>query len=91
MWLLALSDDDIFSPVNFCYDDTFEYTRLAFAGLQEIPSNMQCSLCGPYPKIVIADGISVSFPSDQRTDTLRSATTCDKNQTIGWSGVWRTI
>ena len=66
------------SPVNFCDDDIFEYAWLAFARLQEIESNMQCSLCGPHPKVVIADGISVSFPSHHRTDSLRPPTISDK-------------
>ena len=66
------------SPVKFCDDDVFEYAWLAFARLQEIQSNMQCSLCGPHPKVVIADGISVSFPSHHRTDALRPPTVCDK-------------
>jgi len=67
------------SPVNFCDGDVFEYAWLAFARLQEIQSNMQCSLCGPHPKVVIADGISVSFPGHHRTDSLRPPTTSDKN------------
>ena len=67
------------SPVNFCDGDIFEYAWLAFARLQEIQSNMQCSLCGPHPKVVIADGISVSFPSHHRTDSLHPPTTSDKN------------
>ena len=44
------------SPVTFCVNEIFESAWLAFVRLQEIESNMQCSLCGPHPKIVIADG-----------------------------------
>ena len=70
------------SPVKFCDDDIFEYAWLAFARLQEIQSNMQCSLCGSHPKVVIADGISVSFPSHHRTDALRPPTI--SNKTHAW-------
>jgi CxC4 like cysteine cluster associated with KDZ transposases len=67
------------SPVNFCDDDIFEYAWLAFVRLQKIQSNMQCSLCGPHPKVVIADGISVSFPTHHQTEALRPPTTYDKS------------
>jgi hypothetical protein len=67
------------SPVTFCDDNIFEYAWFAFIRLQEIQSTMQCSLCGPHPKVVIADGISVSFPSHHRTVGLRPPTVSDKN------------
>jgi len=67
------------SPVPFCDDEIFEYAWFAFVRLQRIQSDMRCSICGPHPKVVIADGISVSFPSHHRTDTLRPPTMSDKN------------
>jgi hypothetical protein len=62
------------SPIAFCVNEIFESAWLVFVHLQEIESNMQCSLCGPYPKVVIADGISVSFPNHHHTDTLCDVT-----------------
>ena len=40
---------------------------------------MWCSQCGNDPKVVIADGVSISFPSHHRTETLRPPTVSDKN------------
>jgi hypothetical protein len=68
------------SPVAFCVNEIFESAWLAFVRLQKIESKMQCSICGPHPKVVIADGISVSFPNHHRTDTLRPPTVSDKTQ-----------
>src|SRR5205814_5876087 len=66
------------SPVEFYDDEIFEYAWFAFIRLQEIESSMQCSRCGPNPKVVIADGISVSFPSHHRTESLRPPTEPNK-------------
>ena len=44
----------------------------------QIESSMQCSRCGPNPKVVIADGISVSFPNHHRTESLRLPTELNK-------------
>ena len=76
------------SPVTFCVNEIFESAWLAFVRLQKIESNMQCSLCGPHPKVVIADGISVSFPNHHRTDTLHPPTVSDK--THAWVKLKRT-
>ena len=70
------------SPVEFCDDEIFEYAWFAFIRLQEIESSMQCSRCGPNPKVVIADGISVSFPSHHRTESLRPPT--EPNKEHAW-------
>lgn len=70
------------SPVQFCHPEIFEYAWLAFVRLQKIESNMQCSECGPHPKVVIADGISVSFPNHHRTETLRPPTSSDKTHAL---------
>lgn len=67
------------SPVGFCDDDTFEHVWFAFVRLQQIQSSMRCSQCGENPKVVIADGVSISFPSHHRTKTLRPPTVHDKN------------
>jgi hypothetical protein len=70
------------SPVEFCDDETFEYAWFAFIRLQEIESSMQCSRCGANPKVVIADGIAVSFPSHHRTESLRPPT--EPNKEYAW-------
>jgi hypothetical protein len=70
------------SPIVFCDDETFEYAWFAFIRLQKIQSDMRCSQCGDNPKVVIADGISVSFPGHHRTETLRPPTVHDK--TYAW-------
>ena len=33
-----------------------------FIHLQQLQTDMRCSRCGPTPQIVIADGVSISFP-----------------------------
>jgi len=66
------------SPVDFCDEEVFEYAWFAFIQLQEIQSSMECSICGPNPKVIIADGISVSFPSHHRTEGLRPPTASDR-------------
>jgi hypothetical protein len=61
----------------FCSERTFNSAWFAFASLQHIASNMQCSQCGPNPEVVIADGVSVSFPK-HRVETLQPPTMSDK-------------
>jgi len=68
------------SPIQLCHPEIFEYAWLAFVRLQKIESNMQCSECGSHPKVVIADGISVSFPNHHRTETLHPPTLSDKTR-----------
>jgi len=48
-----------------------------FIRLQQLETNMQCSLCGPNPRTVIADGVSISFPR-HRVANLRPPTWRDK-------------
>jgi hypothetical protein len=68
------------SPVEFCDDETFEHAWFAFIRLQQIQSSMRCSQCGENPKVVIADGVSISFPSHHRTETLLPPTVHDKDK-----------
>jgi hypothetical protein len=67
------------SPVDFCDDETFEHAWFMFIRLQQIQSSMRCSECGDNPKVVIADGVSISFPGHHRTETLRPPTVHNKN------------
>ena len=50
------------SEFEFCEIKIFEHAWFGFVRLQELATNMQCSLCGPNPEVVIADGVAVSFP-----------------------------
>jgi hypothetical protein len=68
------------SPVDFCDDETFEHAWFMFIRLQQIQSSMRCSECGDNPKVIIADDVSISFPSHHRTESLRPPPTVhDKN------------
>jgi hypothetical protein len=76
------------SPIGLCDNETFEYAWFAFIRLQKIESNMRCSQCGDDPKVVIADGVCISFPSHHRTETLRPPTVYDK--THAWTRLQKT-
>ena len=65
----------------FCSERTFNSAWFAFASLQHIASNMQCSQCGSNPEVVIADGVSVSFPK-HRVETLQPPTMSDKSSAL---------
>lgn len=67
------------SPVSICSMRTFLVAYFAFIRLQQIASPMECIQCGPNPEIVIADGISVSFPR-HRVESLRPPTVSDKTK-----------
>jgi hypothetical protein len=70
------------SPIQFCDDETFEHAWFLFIRLQQLQSSMRCSQCGENPKVVIADGVSISFPGHHRTETLRPPTV--SNQAHVW-------
>ena len=53
----------------------------AFIRLQKLETYMQCSHCGPNLQIVIADGVSVSFPR-HRIASLRSSISTDRSTTL---------
>jgi hypothetical protein len=48
--------------VTFCSEETFVWAWFAFVQLQEaaLDNKMQCPTCGPSPKVVIADGVSLA-------------------------------
>ncbi|KDQ48961.1 hypothetical protein JAAARDRAFT_144157, partial [Jaapia argillacea MUCL 33604] len=46
---------------SFCSDETFVRVWFAFTRLQTLDSGMSCPTCGPSPKVVIADGISLGI------------------------------
>jgi hypothetical protein len=67
------------SPEPFVSLHIFCSAWFAFIRLQQLSTNMQCSRCGPNPRIVIADGVSISFPrhrvSGLHPPTLRDGST----------------
>lgn len=64
------------SPIPFPTYESFKNHWFGFISLQQLASSMKCSRCGPNPKVVIADGIAVSFPS-HKVARLRPPTDCD--------------
>lgn len=67
------------SPTALCSLRTFVIAYFAFARLLQIDSNMECVQCGPNPPIVVADGISVSFPK-HRVESLKPPTVTDRSK-----------
>jgi hypothetical protein len=53
---------DAQSSIEFCETKIFEYAWFGFVRLQELATSMCCSICGPHPEVIIADGVAVSFP-----------------------------
>jgi len=67
------------SPKALCSLRTFVLAYFAFARLVLISSKMECPQCGPNPPIVIADGVSISFPK-HRLESLKPPTISDKSK-----------
>lgn len=64
------------SPEPFASLSVFCSAWFGFIRLQQLQTNMQCSLCGQNPPVVIADGVSISFPKD-KVSGLRPPTSRD--------------
>ena len=69
------------SPEPFVSLHVFCSAWFAFIRLQKLETNMQCSRCGPNPQIVIADGVSISFPR-HRVAGLRPPTSTDRSTAL---------
>jgi hypothetical protein len=69
------------SPKPFVSLHVFCSAWFAFIRLQKLETNMQCSRCGPNPQIVIADGVSISFPR-HRVAGLRPPTSTDRSTAL---------
>jgi hypothetical protein len=67
------------SPIPFISLQLFLSAYFAFRRLQDLETKMQCSICGPNPAIVIADGVSISFPRHKVTH-LRPPTYTDQDK-----------
>jgi hypothetical protein len=66
------------SPEPFVSLGVFCSAWFGFIRLQQLQTNMQCSRCGPNPPIVIADGVSISFPK-HKVSGLRPPTWRDSS------------
>ncbi len=62
---------------TFCSDETFVRVWFAFTRLQMLESGMKCPTCGPSPRIIIADGISLATHSSKLTSLVRPPTKTD--------------
>ncbi|KAH9834932.1 uncharacterized protein C8Q71DRAFT_710867, partial [Rhodofomes roseus] len=61
----------------FCTNETFVQVWFAFTRLQLLDSGMQCPTCGPSPKIIIADGVSLATHVSKLTASVRPPTFTD--------------
>ena len=73
---LYLSAD---SPIPLCSTETFTCVWFAFTDLQQLESGMKCSICGPHPDIVIADGVSIGYSMTKRTFGLHPPSLISKD------------
>lgn len=67
------------SPIPFISLQLFLSAYFGFRRLQDLETKMQCSICGPNPTIVIADGVSISFPR-HKVMHLRPPTYADQDK-----------
>jgi hypothetical protein len=69
------------SPDPFVSLHVFCSAWFAFIRLQQLETSMQCSRCGPTPQIIIADGVSISFPRHKVTG-LKPPTSTDSSTAL---------
>jgi hypothetical protein len=64
------------SEKPFCDRKTFLKAWFEYIKLQDLdmPTPLSCSICGEYPEVVIADGLSLGFAADKVTEHLRPPT-----------------
>ena len=58
------------SPVAFCSTETFTRVWFAFTRLQALESRKECPICGKYPELVVADGVSIGYSSSKFANGL---------------------
>jgi hypothetical protein len=56
-------------------EDLFRSIWFAYVLIQSFEKDMSCTLCGPHPKTVIWDGVTLAFDKKHITPTLRPPTT----------------
>jgi CxC4 like cysteine cluster associated with KDZ transposases len=59
----------------------FSSAYSCFISLQQLGTNMQCTHCKDNPRIVIVDGVSISFPANG-IESLKPPTACDKEKAL---------
>ncbi|KAL0947183.1 hypothetical protein HGRIS_013307 [Hohenbuehelia grisea] len=76
-WVKAMSQQyTVFqSPIQFAPPDVFRWAWFCYARLQTFRQDMICPSCGPYPKTIVCDGISLSFHSKHVADIMEPPTT----------------
>ncbi|KAJ7585730.1 hypothetical protein C8J56DRAFT_1053034 [Mycena floridula] len=67
------------SPRPFVEDDLFHSAWFAYAGLLRLEGDMQCSICGPFPRHIIWDGVSITISKKNLSDEMRPPTLCHKD------------
>lgn len=74
--------ESTYSPVEFCSTETFTKVWFGFTSLQELDSGMDCAVCGKFPEIVVADGVSIGYSSSKYKSSLRPPSTVDSSSPI---------
>ncbi|EED81134.1 predicted protein [Postia placenta Mad-698-R] len=84
------SYEDAAPDMQFCSNETFVLVWFAFVRLQSLDSKMQCPTCGPCPKVVIADGVSLGTHISKVTTAVRPPTfTHDGSEKIDTITSWK--
>lgn len=70
------------SAEPFMGEDRFRTCWFSFMNLQSCGDAFCCNICGPTPRVVIVDGVTVGFQKRMQTSTLRPPThTCAASAT----------
>lgn len=70
------------SQSTFVGEETFRSVWFAYARLQQLAGDMQCTECGPCPDEVIWDGVTLAFGRKHVLETLRPPTTLHKDPPV---------
>lgn len=70
---------EVHEPAGFLNNTTFNKIWYAFCAAQFPEEHLHCPKCGSEPEYLIADGVSIAFPSTNRTSTLRPPSVPDPN------------
>lgn len=62
------------STVPFMGEDRFRTSWFSFLNLQVCRDDFQCSICKEDPRVVVVDGVTVSFQKRMQTSTLQPPT-----------------
>ncbi|EJD39347.1 hypothetical protein AURDEDRAFT_29512, partial [Auricularia subglabra TFB-10046 SS5] len=60
--------------VPFVNDDTFRTAWYSFMRIQDLGDSFRCDKCGPNPRVVLFDGVTVSYNTKHITSTLTPPT-----------------